>query len=245
MTPELPLEAIASRDHPVSPDGPRAPALIIFDVNETLSDMSPMAQRFEDVGAPAHLASSWFAGLLRDGFALTVVSASDSFAHLAAESLRISLHGTSLDRDPDEAVQHIMSGFSVLPVHSDVPDGVHALTDLGIRLVTLSNGSAAIAEGLLDRASIREHFEALLSVEDAGAWKPAGRAYAHALARCDVVDPRDAMLVAVHPWDIDGAARAGLGAAWITRHGAPYPGYFRSPDVTATSLSDLADQLRR
>lgn len=244
MTDELSRERFASQDHPANPGGPPTPALIIFDVNETLSDMSPMARRFEDVGAPAHLASSWFAGLLRDGFALTVVSASDSFAHLAAESLRISLHGTPLDRDPDEAVQHIMSGFSVLPVHSDVPDGVHALTDLGIRLVTLSNGSAAIAEGLLDRASIREHFEALLSVEDAGAWKPAGRAYTHALARCDV-DPRDAMLVAVHPWDIDGAARAGLGTAWIARDGAPYPGYFRSPDVTATSLSDLADQLRR
>ena len=53
------------------------------------------------------------------------------------------------------------------------------------------------------------------------------------------------MLVAVHPWDIDGAARAGLGTAWITRDGAPYPGYFRSPDVTAASLAELADQLRR
>ncbi|MBB1031263.1 haloacid dehalogenase type II [Dietzia sp. SLG310A2-38A2] len=244
MTAEHPLEGIASRDHPVSPDGPRKPTLIVFDVNETLSDMSPMTRRFEDVGAPAHLASSWFAGLLRDGFALTVVSASDSFARLAAESLRISLHGLTLDRGPDEAVQHIMGGFAVLPVHPDVPDGVHALTDLGIRLVTLSNGSAAIAEGLLDRASVRGDFEALFSVEDAGAWKPALRAYAHALARCDV-DPMDAMLVAVHPWDIDGAARAGLGTAWINRDGEPYPGYFRSPDITATSLTDLADQLRR
>ncbi|MDQ3306937.1 MAG: hypothetical protein M3419_02025 [Actinomycetota bacterium] len=38
-------------DHPASPDGPRPPRLLIFDVNETLSDMSPMAKRFEDVGA--------------------------------------------------------------------------------------------------------------------------------------------------------------------------------------------------
>ena len=64
---------VATRDQPVSPDGPRRPALLVFDVNETLSDMSPMGQRFEDVGAPAHLATTWFAGLLRDGFALTAV----------------------------------------------------------------------------------------------------------------------------------------------------------------------------
>ena len=244
MTAEHPGHDLASRDHPGSPDRPRNPTLIIFDVNETLSDMSPIARRVEDVGAPAHLASSWFAGLLRDGFALTVVSASDTFAHLAEESLRISLHGHPLNRDPDDAVQHILGGFTVLPVHPDVPDGVHALTDLGIRLVTLSNGSAAIAEGLLDRASIRDDFEALLSVEDAGAWKPDLRAYAHALTRCEV-GPMDAMLVAVHPWDIDGAARAGLGTAWINRNGEPYPRYFRSPDIAATSLTDLADQLHR
>jgi 2-haloacid dehalogenase len=45
---------------------------MVFDVNETLSDMSPMAQRFSDVGAAAHQAATWFATLLRDGFALTV-----------------------------------------------------------------------------------------------------------------------------------------------------------------------------
>ena len=71
--------------------------MLVFDVNETLSDMSPMGQRFEDVGAPAHLAKTWFAGLLRDGFALTAVDASEPFARLAAEALRVSLHGLSLN----------------------------------------------------------------------------------------------------------------------------------------------------
>ena len=42
----------------MSPDGPRRPTVLIFDVNETLSDMSPMAGQFEDVGAPGHLAKS-------------------------------------------------------------------------------------------------------------------------------------------------------------------------------------------
>lgn len=226
----------------MSPDGPRGPALLLFDVNETLSDMSPIGRRFEDVGAPAHLAATWFAGLLRDGFALTVSDASGSFARIAAEALRVSLHGQPLNRGTEDAIQHVIHGFAALTVHSDVPDGIHALSGLGIRLATLSNGSASVAEALLDRAALRGQFEALFSVEDAGAWKPAMGAYAHALDRCDV-DPMDAMLVAVHPWDIDGAARAGLGTAWINRSGGPYPRYFRAPDLRAGSLTDLADQL--
>lgn len=243
MTRGKPGPTISSLDHPVSPDGPRGPSLLLFDVNETLSDMSPMGQRFEDVGAPAHLAKTWFAGLLRDGFALTAVDASEPFARLAAEALRVSLHGLSLNVGGEEAVEHIMTGFAGLGVHGDVPDGIRALRALGIRLVTLSNGSASVAEELFDRAGIRDHFEALLSVEQAGAWKPAARAYAYALEQCGV-DPVDAMLVAVHPWDIDGAARAGLATAWLDRTGGPYPGYFRAPDLAPRSLVELADQLR-
>lgn len=233
--------SLPSADHPVSQDGPRRPAVLVFDVNETLSDMSAMGERFADVGAPPYLATTWFAGLLRDGFALTVVDASGQFAHIAAEALAVTLHGQPLDRPVDEAVQHVMEGFTGLAVHPDVPDGVRALRDLGIRLVTLSNGATSVAESLFERAGIRDQFEALLSVEEAGIWKPAAGAYAYALERCEA-DPQDAMLVAVHPWDIDGAARAGLSTSWINRTGGPYPAYFTAPDLRHGSLTELADQ---
>jgi 2-haloacid dehalogenase len=65
-------------------------------VNETLSDMSPMAERFQELGAAPHMAATWFAGLLRDGFALTAVNASESFSLIAAEALRVSLDPRSL-----------------------------------------------------------------------------------------------------------------------------------------------------
>ena len=74
-------------------DVPR-PTLIVFDVNETLSDMRPLADRFVEVGLPAHEAQTWFAGLLRDGFALTSVGVNPGFADLAAEALRLRLRGT-------------------------------------------------------------------------------------------------------------------------------------------------------
>lgn len=70
------------------------------------------------------------------------------------------------------------------------------------------------------------------------------RAYAYALEECGV-EPLDAMLVAVHPWDIDGARRAGLAAAWTDRSSGRYPSYFAAPDVEAASLVDLADALKR
>lgn len=222
--------------------GPARPTLLVFDVNETLSDLAPMAGRFEDVGAPGHLATTWFAGLLRDGFALTAVGVNAGFARVAQEHLRTTLAGAQLDRDLDAAVAHVMDGFGQLAVHPDVAAGVRGLSALGLRMVTLSNGSASVAAGLLERAGIAEQFERLLSVEDAPAWKPDARAYAYALDECDV-DPQDAMLVAVHPWDIDGAARAGLSTAWVDRTSGPYPAYFAAPDLRVDGLGGLIHRL--
>jgi len=220
------------------------PRVIVFDVNETLSDMTPIRERFEDLGVDAHLVAPWFAGLLRDGFVLTITGENPAFADLAAASLRTTLHGLpgAGAHDMEAAVRHVMSGFMDLPLHPDVVPGVRALAGLGIRLVTLSNGSAAVAEGLFERNGISDAFDHVLSVEDAPAWKPAASAYQYALATCGVT-AEEAMLVAVHPWDVHGAARAGLRTAYVDRTGAPWPEPLHPAEVTATSVTDLAHRL--
>ena len=220
------------------------PAVIVFDVNETLSDLAPMADRFTDIGAPTSMAKQWFVSVLRDGFALTAAGGQEKFSVIAEAVLRTLLADVVLDRSTDAAIEHVMSGFTALSVHADVADGVRALSAAGYRLVTLSNGSASVAEQLLEGAGLRHHFEALLSVEDAGAWKPARAAYEYAARQCGV--PVEAlMLVAVHPWDLHGAGRAGLSTAWIDRAGVPYPGCFTAPTCTVGGLHELPAALGR
>ena len=222
---------------------PQRPSVVVFDVNETLSDLSPMADRFTDLGVPGTMAKQWFAALLRDGFALTAAGASERFSVVGESVLRALLAPEQLDRELNDAVQHVMSGFTALPVHPDVPDGVRALRNLGLRLVTLTNGSTAVGEQLLTRAGIRDAFELLLTVEDAGAWKPDPVSYAYAARTCGV-DASQMLLVAVHPWDIDGAGRAGLSTAWVSRNGAEYPAHFRSPTHALRGLPELAALLQ-
>jgi 2-haloacid dehalogenase len=221
---------------------PTRPTVVVFDVNETLSDMAPMAQRFADVGAPQTLARLWFSNVLRDGFALTCAGASQPFATVADGVLRVLLEDVDLDRPTDDAVTHVLAGFAELPVHPDVPPGMRRLQEAGLRLVTLSNGAASVAEALLGRAGVSDRLEAMLSVQDAGAWKPHPSSYAYAAGTCGV-EPHEMLLVAVHPWDVDGAVRAGLQSAWLNRSGGAYPEHLRPPTWTATSLTDLAAQL--
>lgn len=215
----------------------RSVTTVVFDVNETLSDLSPLGDRFSDVGASAELASSWFASVLRDGFALSTCGQMAPFAEIG-KSLLATLLPASLDRPLADAIEHIMEGFTSLDVHGDVPAGVAGLDDAGLRLVTLSNGSAGVADALLTTAGLRERFESLMSVADAGLWKPARAAYDYAAQACGV-EGSQMLLVAVHPWDIHGAHVAGLQTAWINRSGGDYPDHFSRPDIEISGLDEL------
>lgn len=222
----------------------RSDPLLVFDVNETLSDLGPLADAFLAVGAPGHLVDHWFSSVLRDGFALSIAGQCPNFGDLGRDVLAGLLAGQLLTVAPEEAAKHIMSAFAQLPVHPDVGAGIRALHEAGLRMCTLSNGGTTFADAMLTKAGVRGLVDPLLSVQDAGAWKPVPQAYRFA-AEATGVPVGDLMLVAVHPWDCDAASRAGLRAAWINRTGAPYPPMFRTPELTATSLTDLAGKLAR
>lgn len=217
----------------------RPPAATVFDVNETLSDLSEMSSRFADVGASPEEAALWFATVLRDGFAVTATGGSEKFSAIAEDLLRLRLRGRALDTDLESAVAHVLGGFAEVSLHPDVVPGISGLHAAGRRLVTLSNGSTSVADRLFRRAGIRDRFEALLSVEDASLWKPAGAAYEYAAKACRV-EAAELMLVAVHPWDIHGADAAGLQTVWVNRSGETYPKHFARPQHEVRSLEEIA-----
>ncbi|SNT55701.1 haloacid dehalogenase type II [Actinacidiphila glaucinigra] len=218
-------------------------SVIVFDVNETLSDMTPLGDRFAEVGASADLLPTWFAGILRDGFALTAAGGYANFSDVATENARVLLTGLgNWTGDAEAAAHHLVEGFAALTVHPDVPDGVRMLHAAGYRLLTMTNGSAATTRRLLDSAGLLGHFDALLDVSGPRCWKPCRDAYLHATDRAGV-RPMEAMLVAVHPWDVDGARRAGLTGSWLRRGRAHYPGIMTPANWEAASLTELAGKL--
>ncbi|MFC4536452.1 haloacid dehalogenase type II [Sphaerisporangium dianthi] len=215
------------------------PHVVIFDVNETLIDMEPLRGRFEEIGLPGEAMSTWFAGVLRDGFALTAAGAYADFASIAADVLRDLLAGS--DSGTDASVGHVLGAFAELRVHPDIPGGMRLLRESGIRLFTMTNGAAAMTGSILAREGLLDLVEATLDVSGPRVWKPARGAYHYAVGKAGV-RPDQAALVAVHPWDVDGAQRAGLTGAWLDRRGVPYPKVMTAPHVSAPDLVALAAQ---
>lgn len=216
-----------------------APELVVLDVNETLSDLAALRSSFVAVGAPAELLDTWFAGTLRDGFALAASGSARTFPQIGGAVLTgLLTHVDGLALPVPDAVARVFDGMKALDVHADVPEGLRALAEAGVRTVTLTNGSLAQTEGLLERAGVAGLVERRLSVDDAGRWKPHPDAYRYAAQQCGVAPERCAM-VAVHPWDLHGAASVGMATGYVDRRGTPWPEVFARPDVTGATFPEV------
>lgn len=212
------------------------PEVVAFDVVGTTFSLEALRRRLTDAGASGHLLETWFAQTLRDAFALDTVGIYQPFAAIAAATLR------NLVRLDVEEVEHIVSGFAELDPHPDAETAMRRLRDAGARVVGLTNGSREVTEKLWRRAGLMELVERTVSVDEVGHWKPRREVYLHC---ADVVDvaPAQMALIAAHPWDIQGAHRAGLLTACVLRDAQVYPAVMEAPDVTADSLEAAARAL--
>lgn len=119
------------------------------------------------------------------------------------------------------------------------PDVVEALGDLKARygLAILSNGD----RDMLSNAApyVGFEFDATISVEEAGYFKPHFATYGKA-AELLGADPEHILHVANHPFDCIGAKAAGMQAAYIDRRRRPFGDTPHQPDIIATDFAELA-----
>lgn len=217
---------------------PTKPRVVAFDVVETLMSLEPLRRRFADVGLAPESLERWFDRLLRDGMALTLAGDYAPFPEVGAAALRTLARG-ELD---DDAVAHVLAGFDELPAHPDVEPAVRILSEAGIAMVCLSNGTTATTTRFLERNELTDYFDQVLSVADVHSWKPPRRVYEYALER--IGRPAgEVALVAVHAFDCHGAKRAGLTTGWADRLEGHYAEVFAPADVVGGDLVEVARRL--
>src|SRR5258708_4604195 len=110
---------------------------------------------------------------------------------------------------PKSNDQCCLSGTRVPSVAQVELSGSVDMSELGVRVVTLTNGGADWIGRLLQRAKFDTYVERNLSVDEIHRWKPAPEVYLYAAERTGVSADRVA-LISAHAHDIDGARRAGL-----------------------------------
>jgi 2-haloacid dehalogenase len=153
-----------------------------------------------------------------------------------------SLRGLTSYSISDEQVAQIMAGFSELPAFPDAVSAVTSLTEAGVRVACLTNGSSFLASSFVNRSGLGGLVDRVISVGEVYRWKPATVVYLYA-AEVMGVPPERMALVAAHDWDCHGAKRAGLTTGWVSRKSGGFGAIFAPPDVVGDNLTEVVDKL--
>jgi 2-haloacid dehalogenase len=211
----------------------------VFDVNETLLDLSALDERFERHFGDASARTAWFGQFQQSWLTATVVGVYRDFATIGGTALQMVAEMRGVDLS-DAARADILGGIRELPPHGDVRPALERLRDAGLRLAALTNSTGQVAETQLRNAGLRDLFEAALSADAAGRLKPAPEPYRMAADALNV-EIGEIRLVAAHAWDVAGAMRAGCAAAFVGRPGKVLDPLFERPDVVGPDLLEVAD----
>lgn len=213
--------------------------LIVFDVNETLLDLSALDPHFETYFGETAARREWFDQVLKSAFASVIIGPYRDFGQVARAALEMVAIRRGI-RLTDEARDAILRQMRRLPVHPDVLPAIARLEEAGFRLAALTNSPPAVARDQLGNAGISQYLEAVLSVDASQSLKPAAVVYRDA-ARTLGADPASTCLVAAHAWDVAGAMRTGWLGAFLARDGKVWNPLFESPTFTGRDLDEVAD----
>ena len=214
------------------------PAVVAFDVIETLMSLEPLRERLIEIGQPAHMLEAWYTRTLRDGMALSATGDFAAFTDVAESALR-GITGYTVS---DEQVAQVMAGFNDLPAFPDALPAMTTLTENGVRVACLTNGSAYLTSSFLNRTGLGSLVDRVISVGEVFRWKPSQMVYLYAAEVLDV-PPQWLALVAAHDWDCHGAKRAGLTTGWVSRKSGGFGAPFEPPDVVGEDLTEVAAKL--
>ncbi len=219
---------------------PSRPKAVAFDIIGTTFPLEPLRPRLAALGLPPAALEGWFAGGLRDAFALAVTDAFAPFTDVLDGALAgvLAEQGLSASSAQRKAV---IEGLTELPARDGAAAAFAALRWAGCSVLALTNGSASWTRTLLANAGLRELVDHIVSVEEVKLFKPRAEVYRRAADTAGVA-PETLALVAAHSWDVHGAKAAGLTTAYLSAD-RPFSPVMHKADVEGESLMQCAEAL--
>jgi 2-haloacid dehalogenase len=210
----------------------------VFDAYGTLFDLTTAARGCTDVlgNQAAPLAALWRDKQLQYTWLRAAQNRHADFHEVTGGALDFALE--TLGIDSPGLRERLMTLYLTPNVFPEVPDVLRRLKDAGLRLAILSNGTPAMLAAAVAGARLGGLFDAVLSVEQAGAYKPHPSVYQLALDRLDL--PASAIsFQSSNAWDAHAASAFGMQVVWCNRWGQRRERLPGAPDREITSLSEL------
>ena len=160
------------------------------------------------------------------------------YREIGRQAVSFTLERAGIDHTAGE-VDALVSAIERLQPFGDVVAGLQKLKDHGLGLVVLSNGDPDMLERGVAYSGTGHLFDRVISVAEAGSFKPHEATYRTATELLGV-RPDEVSFVANHAFDCIGAKAAGMRTAFIDRRGRPFGNDRYRPDAVVADFAELA-----
>lgn len=222
---------------------------LTFDVFGTVLDLTgsleaPTGELLSELGSPmtgAEFYPQWRARQRIEQYQDSMMMLGHSgYLETCRRALAYTLRANDIPFEREQTVR-FMEVWQDLSPYPDSLEGLERLSQK-YRLVALSNGEPDYLAHLV-KNRIRFDFDSVISVEEAGVFKPHPGVY-RAAARILDAEPNEIMMVAAHSFDIMGARVCGFRGAFVNRYRLPYEDTEKyTPDLVVDDFNRLADML--
>ncbi len=216
---------------------------LVFDAYGTLFDVHAVVRRCESFwpGQGDALSRLWRAKQLEYSWQRSLMQRYAPFSQVTREALAYACEALRLPLD-DARSAALMDEYLALAPYPDVADALAALREEVPKLAILTNGSPDMIGPLVARSAFPRAFDAVLSVDELGTYKPDPRVYA--LAEQTLAMPRDEIgFVSSNCWYALGAKSYGFKVWWINRSAVPVDRLGFRPDGILAGLGELRSRL--
>ncbi len=210
------------------------PRTFVFDAYGTLFDVHSV-QRLCDGFWPGHglaLSQAWRAKQLEYTWLRSLMGRYVPFSRVTEDALLYACAVLKLNCGEKETGA-LMDEYRRLALYPEVS---RALDKVEGKRAILTNGSPDMIDPLVAQSGLR--FDAVLSVDSLGTYKPAPQVYQLAVDRLGVAR-EEIGFVSSNCWDALGAKSFGFQVWWINRTGAPVDGLGFQPDRTVKGLDEI------
>ena len=212
---------------------------IIFDAYGTLFDVNSAAEKCkEKLGDKWEgFANYWRTTQLEYTWLRSLMRRHKDFWQITEDSLDKSMNFYNID---NSMRSELLNLYKVLSPFTEVRDTLNKLKQSNYKLAILSNGTPDLLNELVISNQLKDIFDDIFSVEEAGIFKPDSKVYDLPINKYNI-EKNEVLFLSANTWDVSGAGNYGYNTVWVNRNNNIFDKLDFEPNQQISNLSELLD----
>ena len=212
---------------------------IIFDAYGTLFDVNSAAEKCkEKLGDKWEgFANYWRTTQLEYTWLRSLMRRHKDFWQITEDSLDKSMNFYNID---NSMRSELLNLYKVLSPFTEVRDTLKKLKQSNYKLAILSNGTPDLLNELVVSNQLKDIFDDIFSVEEAGIFKPVSKVYDLPINKYNI-EKNEVLFLSANTWDVSGAGNYGYNTVWVNRNNNIFDKLDFEPNQQISNLSELLD----